>query len=245
MVQGPADVRTIRTFGFRRSNTRQRAGRDTLEVGHIVNRVLTQRKTDMKPEESPPSSSVPDQPQPRTVEDVTARNVQTILHLEQIAQAHRSHADHLADVIARFCGSMTFVWVHVVWFSGWIILNAIPGFKHIDPYPFTFLTLMVSLEAIFLSTFILISQNMETRLSERRNHLDLQINLLAEQENTKIIRMLELISQKVGAQTDQDPDLKALDQSTRPETLVEQIEQAMRASSKKAPKSAPEASRKP
>ena len=96
---------------------------------------------------------------------------------------------------------------------------------------------MMSLEAIFLSTFILISQNMETRLSERRNHLDLQINLLAEQENTKIIRMLELISQKVGVQTDQDPDLKALDQSTRPETLVEQIEQAMLA--QKAPKSAP------
>jgi len=202
-----------------------------------VNQGAHGEKTDMKIEESPPSSSVPDQPQPRTVEDVTARNVQTILHLEQIAQAHRSHADHLADVIARFCGSMTFVWVHVVWFSGWIILNAIPGFKHIDPYPFTFLTLMVSLEAIFLSTFILISQNMETRLSERRNHLDLQINLLAEQENTKIIRMLELISQKVGVQTDQDPDLKALDQSTRPETLVEQIEQAMLA--QKAPKSAP------
>jgi uncharacterized membrane protein len=71
---------------------------------------------------------------------------------------------------------MTFVWVHVVWFGLWILINPIPGVKHIDPFPFTFLTLVVSLEAIFLSTFILISQNHDTRISERRNYLDLQIN---------------------------------------------------------------------
>jgi uncharacterized membrane protein len=85
---------------------------------------------------------------------------------------------------------------------------------------------MVSLEAIFLSTFILISQNHETRLSERGNQLDLQINLLTEQENTKMLRMLERIAEKVGANTADDPSLQVLDQATNPERLVEQIEQA-------------------
>jgi uncharacterized membrane protein len=67
---------------------------------------------------------------------------------------------------------MTFVWVHVAWFGFWILINSISGLPHIDPFPFTFLTLVVSLEAIFLSTFILISQNHDTKVSERRNHLD-------------------------------------------------------------------------
>ena len=114
----------------------------------------------------------------------------------------------------------------VIWFAGWILANSLPGFRPFDPFPFTFLTLVVSLEAIFLSTFILISQNHETRLSERRNQLDLQVNLLTEQENTKMLRMLERIAEKVGANTDDDPSLQVLDQATNPEKLVEQIEQA-------------------
>jgi uncharacterized membrane protein len=146
--------------------------------------------------------------------------------LEEAAKANRSSADRIADLIAAFCGSITFVWVHVIWFGAWVFANTLPGTKPFDPFPFTFLTLIVSLEAIFLSTFILISQNHETRLSERRNHLDLQINLLTEQENTKMLRMLERIAEKVGANTDDDPSLQVLDQATNPEKLVEQIEQA-------------------
>jgi uncharacterized membrane protein len=128
-------------------------------------------------------------------------------------------------VIANFCGSMTFVWVHVVWFAGWILLNLVPGVKHFDPFPFTFLTLVVSLEAIFLSTFILISQNHDTRISERRNHLDLQINLLSEQENTKMIMMLQAIARKVGAEIQEDQDMTVLAQDTELEKVVELIEQ--------------------
>lgn len=163
---------------------------------------------------------------PRTVEEVTERNVQAILQLEDAAKANRSSADRIADLIAAFCGSMTFVWVHVVWFAGWILANGLPGIRPFDPFPFTFLTLIVSLEAIFLSTFILISQNHETRLSERRNQLDLQINLLTEQENTKMLRMLESIADKVGASIDDDPSLQVLNQDTNPDKLVEQIDQA-------------------
>jgi uncharacterized membrane protein len=171
-----------------------------------------------------------------TVEEITKRNVETIAQLEQATNAGRAKSDPLADVIANFCGSMPFVWAHVIWFAGWVIINAAPGISHFDPFPFNFLTLIVSLEAIFLSTFILISQNHETRLSERRNHLDLQVNLLSEQENTKMLTILDRIAKKVGAITDDDPSVQVLEQATRPEKLVDQIEQAMPTSANSSPK---------
>ena len=155
---------------------------------------------------------------------LTEQNVETVTRLEQAAREKRTPTDRLAETIATFCGSMTFVWVHVVWFGGWILLNSIPRITHIDPFPFTFLTLIVSLEAIFLSTFILISQNLDSRIRERRSHLDLQLNLLSEQENTKMIVMLHAIAQRVGADLTQDPQLKALSEETEPERLIEQIE---------------------
>ena len=110
---------------------------------------------------------------------------------------------------------MAFVWVHVLWFSVWIIANtAVIPIKPIDPYPFSFLTLVVSLEAIFLSTFILISENRQARIDERRNHLDLQINLLAEQEYTKTLQLLEQIANKLGVDANTDPDVEVLEQAT-------------------------------
>ena len=163
-----------------------------------------------------------------TGSDVTRHNVQAMRHLEEAAMGKRTGADRVAAAIARFCGSMTFVWMHVVVFAAWIGYNSLPWFDAFDPYPFTFLTLVVSLEAIFLSTFILISQNYDMRVSERRNQLDLQINLLAEQENTKSLQILERIAKKVGAHIGDDPQVRALEEATRPDALVEQIEEAYR-----------------
>ena len=163
-----------------------------------------------------------------TEADVTRHNVQAMHRLEEAALARRTGVDRAAAVIARFCGSMMFVWIHVALFAVWIGYNALPWFNHFDPYPFTFLTLIVSLEAIFLSTFILISQNYDMRISERRNQLDLQINLLAEQENTKTLQMLERIAKKVGAHLSDDPQMQALEEATRPDSLVEQIEETYR-----------------
>jgi uncharacterized membrane protein len=159
-----------------------------------------------------------------SVDDLTQRNVELIRQLERAAKQERTRSDLVAEAVANFCGSMTFVWVHVVWFSAWVIINVAPGIPHIDPFPFTFLTLVVSLEAIFLSTFILISQNHDSKISERRNHLDLQINLLSEQENTKMIAILQSIAAKVGAEISDDPHLQALSEDTAPERLVQQIE---------------------
>ena len=168
---------------------------------------------------------------PHTIEDLTDRNVKAIVQLQESARANRTKAHRLADAIASFCRSITFVWVHVAWFVGWILANVLPEIKHFDPYPFTFLTFVVSLEAIFLATFILISQNHETRLSEQRNHLDLQINLLTEQENTKMLKILGHIAERIGAKIDDDLSAQVLEQATRPEKLVDQIEQASQPSS--------------
>lgn len=158
-------------------------------------------------------------------EQLTQRNIEVVRKLEEAANQERTTSDRVAKVIASFCGSMTFVWVHVMGFTVWITLNLVPGVKHLDPFPFTFLTLVVSLEAIFLSTFILISQNHDTRISERRNHLDLQINLLSEQENTKMLMMLQAIAEKVGAELEPDEDMTVLAQETELETVVAQIDQ--------------------
>lgn len=166
---------------------------------------------------------------PRSVADVTRDNVRAMRGLEELAVAKRSLADRVAEFVARFCGSITFVWIHVALFGSWILWNVLPGLPHFDPYPFTFLTLCVSLEAIFLSSFILISQNYEMRITERRSQLDLQINLLAEQENTKMLQLLDRIAKKMGLYDEDDPEISVLEQATRPETLARQIEETFRA----------------
>ena len=165
--------------------------------------------------------------QPQTVEDVVQQNIDTILQLDKAARAQRTLLARVVDSITAFCGSLSFVWAHALWFGFWIGENLLRGSAGFDPYPFPLLTLIVSLEAIFLSTFILISQNRDLQLSERRNQLDLQINLLTEQENTKMLTMLKQIADKVGADVSQDPTLAVLEQSTQPEKLVEQIERTI------------------
>ena len=165
----------------------------------------------------------------RSVADVTRENVQAMRKLDELAVARRTVADRIAEFVARFCGSITFVWIHAAVFTFWIVWNVVPAVPHFDPYPFTFLTLVVSLEAIFLSSFILISQNYEMRISERRSHLDLQINLLAEQENTKMLQLLDRMAKKMGLYDEDDPEIKVLEQATRPETLARQIEDALQA----------------
>jgi len=160
-----------------------------------------------------------------SVDKLTQRNIEAVRQLEEAAKEERTASDRVAEVIAKFCGSMTFVWVHVAWFGIWVLINVMPGLPHIDPFPFTFLTLVVSLEAIFLSTFILISQNHDTKISERRNHLDLQINLLSEQENTQMLTMLRAIAEKVGVNLSQDEQVRAMSEETKPQQLVKQIKE--------------------
>ena len=160
------------------------------------------------------------------LENETESNVNRVIRIETAQKQNRTFGEKVSEAVAMFCGSMVFVYVHIVWFGGWIIINSVIPVYQFDPFPYTFLTLVVSLEAIFLSTFILISQNHETKLSERRNHLDLQINMLAEQENTKMLEILLAIAEKVGVPAG-DEAMQALLEPMEPEKLVEQIMSAM------------------
>jgi uncharacterized membrane protein len=130
---------------------------------------------------------------------LVAQNVEAVARIEAAERGRRSASERFFDALARMTGTGWFVGLHVAGFAGWIAWNIglVPGWPPIDPFPFSFLTLVVSLEAIFLSIFVLISQNILTRLSERRAHLDLQINLLAEQESTKTVALLERIAQEL------------------------------------------------
>ena len=157
----------------------------------------------------------------QSIDHATERNISKVMEIESAQKRNQTTGERISEAVAGFCGSMTFVWVHVAWFSLWMIVNSIPRLKF-DPFPYTFLTLVVSLEAIFLSTFILISQNHDTKLTERRNHLDLQINMLAEQESTKTLDLLRRVAEKLGVEAD-DPETKVLAESMQPEKLVDQI----------------------
>lgn len=149
-------------------------------------------------------------------------NVLKIAEIEEAQKTKRSLGEKISEVIAAFCGSMVFVYVHIIWFAMWFLANSVFTFAQFDPFPYTFLTLVVSLEAIFLSTFILISQNHETLLTQRRNHLDLQINMLSEQENTKMLELLQRIALKVGIPAN-DAETSALLEPMEPGRLVELI----------------------
>ncbi len=171
------------------------------------------------------SKTAREAPPSKALEKEIASNVVRIVELEQAQREKRTIGERLSEVVAQFCGSMVFVYVHIVWFGGWIILNGFTDKFAFDPFPFTFLTLVVSLEAIFLSTFILISQNHDTQLSERRNQLDLQINMLAEQENTQMLALLKAVATKVGVDCDNEK-LEALLEPVDPKKLSKQIVKA-------------------
>lgn len=141
----------------------------------------------------------------------------------------RSGADRIAAGIARVAGSVVSVCVHVIWFGIWIGVNAklIPGVAVFDPYPFSFLTLIVSLEAIILSLFVLISQNRMSREADRRAHLDLQVNLLAEQENTKALEMLHRIAQHLGLEIPREDEVHGLLEKTDIDRLATELDERL------------------
>jgi uncharacterized membrane protein len=119
---------------------------------------------------------------------------------------------------------VVFVYLHVVWFAVWIAWNlGALGAKPFDPYPFGLLTMIVSLEAIFLSTFVLISQNRLSEDADRRANLHLQIGLLSEHEITRALQMLEQIQSKIGVEPDAGSDLKELETEVRPEDVLGEI----------------------
>ncbi|HYJ47500.1 MAG TPA: DUF1003 domain-containing protein [Pyrinomonadaceae bacterium] len=176
-----------------------------------------------------------------TQNEIVRKNTAAILEMQRKVTEARTLPGRIADAITDFSGSMAFVYVHVVWFGLWIFLNIglvhIPHLSEFDPFPFSFLTMVVSLEAIFLSTFVLISQNRLSAASEKRAELDLQVNLLAEQKATKVLEMLDQIATQldsVGKRFNfpRDPEVQALKVSPEPQEVLQVIEETVQNESK-------------
>ena len=157
------------------------------------------------------------------------KNIDAIALVEQQLHRRRSRVEKIGDWIAQFFGSLWFIAAHVVFIAVWIVLNVqvlhnVPAF---DPYPFPFLGLVVGIEFIFLTTFVLMNQNLQSKRQEHWGHLNLQVCLLAEQEITKNMQMLHLICQHLKLQTPAaDQEVKDMAKPTPVTALVEEIEKA-------------------
>jgi uncharacterized membrane protein len=156
--------------------------------------------------------------------DIIVRNITNLSRLRLQTAQQRTLQERLADAITSISGRMRFVYLHILWFGGWIVINAgwrqFPAF---DPFPYGLLTMIVSLEAIFLSAFVLISQNRLSDEAERRADLDLHIGLLTEHEVTRVLQMLDAIQDKLGIVNHIDSELAQLEIETKPEDVLAEI----------------------
>jgi uncharacterized membrane protein len=170
-----------------------------------------------------------DAPDNPALSDVVERNIRTILRMRAQSALDRTVQERLADGITSLSGRMSFVYLHAAWFGAWLLLNTgWFGIQPFDPFPYGLLTMIVSLEAIFLSTFVLISQNRLSEESDRRADLDLHIGLLNEAELTRALRMLHAIQDKLGIACDQPDELADLELRTDPEDVMAEIERLKR-----------------
>ncbi len=144
----------------------------------------------------------------------------------------RSRVEVLADRMITFASSPPFLVVHAIVFIAWILWN-VPGVRlpQFDPYPYGMLTTIVSLEAIFLSIFVLMTQSRESRIAELREELTLQVNLRMEEEITKTLHLVAGLYARLGLKMADDPELRAMLEPLDPKKiendLAEQISASM------------------
>ena len=155
---------------------------------------------------------------------VLRRNIDA---LEEHARRERAGAglqEQLARHITDFAGSMAFIYLHLIIVAAWVAVNLgwIPSVRRFDP-TFVILATVASVEAIFLSTFVLITQNRGAAMAERRAKLDLQINLLAEHEITRLISLAKAIADKLGVEEAADPELDELERDVAPEAVLQEL----------------------
>lgn len=157
-------------------------------------------------------------------------NINTVVALEEEAKQRRTTADRISDTIANFVGSISFVMLHLVWFGLWVTLNTglLGGKLKFDPYPFALLCMLVSLEGVLLSTFVLIKQNRMSQRADQRAHLDLQVNLLSEKEVTKILQLQRLICARLEIQeAADDAEVVELSSVTAVGNIAHELDQKM------------------
>ena len=153
-------------------------------------------------------------------------NIRCVADLERSFEDHRSLKDLIADVIGGFSGSIWFVVVHVIIFTFWFLVNTgvlsfLPKF---DPYPFILLAMIVSVEGVLLSTFVLMKQNRMQQRSDARDNLNLQIDLLSEKEVTKALQLLRAICNKLEiSEPERDEELREMSDNTSVDSLAKRI----------------------
>jgi uncharacterized membrane protein len=160
----------------------------------------------------------------RSFSRVLDRNIQTLLEARRESERRKGTQERIADAITRFTGSMPFVYIHGLLFGTWIIWNRgwLAGLAPFDP-SFVILAMVASVEAIFLSTFVLISQNRMQAQADRRAELDLQISLLAEHEVTQLMTVLDGVARKLGVDTN-DPEIEETKEDVDPGAVLEAID---------------------
>ena len=159
-----------------------------------------------------------------SLDTLTAQNVDLIAKIEHASESNRTRGERIADLVTTWIGSWTFLITQSVLLFIWMILNLIGWWWHWDPYPFILLNLVLSFQAAYATPIIMMSQNRQARISDRRNRLDLQINMLAEQENTEQLRLLRLLCKKLDVHV---PGAESrLEQPTKPDEIFRQIEKA-------------------
>jgi uncharacterized membrane protein len=156
---------------------------------------------------------------------VMERNIQALISRRQQEEQKKPLQDRVADAITAFTGSMPFVYIHLIVFGLWVVAN-LPGvpFPKFDP-TYVILAMFASVEAIFLSTFVLISQNRMAALADKRADLDLQVSLLAEHEISRAITLLRDIAHQMGIPSSQNPELGELARDVAPEQVLDKMEQ--------------------
>jgi uncharacterized membrane protein len=163
-----------------------------------------------------------------SVNPLIQKNIRALLEVRRRADEEMTAGERFADAIARFSGSIPFLVLHGVGVGFWIMANLalVPSVDVWDPYPFVMLAMIASVEAIFLSTFVLITQNRQAALAERRSELDLQVNLLTEHEVTRLLQMMDLLLKKQGI-AEPWGDLEDLKQEVAPERVLVEIEREL------------------
>jgi uncharacterized membrane protein len=164
-------------------------------------------------------------PPPPGLSPVLERNIRALQLRRQQEEAEASAEERIAEAITRFTGSMRFVYLHLAFFGFWIVANlgSIPGVPAWDP-SMVVLAMIASVEAIFLSTFVLISQNRMAAAADKRADLDLQVSLLAEHEVTRLVTLVSGIADKMGVKTEADAELEEIAQDIAPGAVLDEIE---------------------
>ena len=163
-------------------------------------------------------------PQPGSLNSALARNIEALKQRHDEESRRAGVQEHLAHGITRFTGSFAFVYLHVAWIGFWVVANLgwVAGVPRWDP-SFVILAMIASVEAIFLSTFVLITQNRMAVENDRRDALDLQISLLAEHEVTKLINLTAMIAAQVGVRP--HDEIEELKRDVAPEAVLDALEE--------------------